>query len=153
EYNELGQLIDKKLHSTTVQATDAKQSVDYNYNIRGWLSKINNSDVSTVASGDNGRDFFGMELAYDGSNGTGNAGLYNGNISGIKWSVNQGYSAMKELAYNSPYEPLNRLGTAIHFQNSGSWTVGQYDESGFSYDLNGNIKTLLRKGKDGATID
>src|SRR5690606_2279146 len=39
QYNELGQLVDKKLHSTTAQAANAKQSVDYNYNIRGWLSK------------------------------------------------------------------------------------------------------------------
>ena len=153
QYNELGQLIDKKLHSTTALAANAKQSVDFLYNIRGWLTKINNSDVSTVASGDVVRDHFGMELGYNGTIGTGNTGLFNGNISGIKWSVNQGYSTMKQMAYNYTYDPMNRLLTAVNYQNSGSWVAGQYDESGFSYDLNGNIMALQRKGVGGVQID
>src|SRR5690606_598960 len=35
EYNEIGQLIDKKLHSAD-GGTTFKQSVDHRYNIRGW---------------------------------------------------------------------------------------------------------------------
>jgi hypothetical protein len=42
EYNEIGQLIDKKLHSTN-NGTSFKQSIDYRYNIRGWLTFMNNS--------------------------------------------------------------------------------------------------------------
>ena len=41
EYNQLGQLVDKKLHSldgiTTTTGASFLQSVDYRYNIRGWL--------------------------------------------------------------------------------------------------------------------
>jgi len=63
EYNELGQPVDKKLHSTD-GGTTYKQSVDYRYNIRGWLVKINEADVAPVAAGDAMADYFGMELGY-----------------------------------------------------------------------------------------
>src|SRR5690606_16245863 len=35
-YNEVGQLVSKRLHNVGVSS--AKQSVDYRYNIRGWLT-------------------------------------------------------------------------------------------------------------------
>jgi hypothetical protein len=38
EYNELGQLIDKKLHS--IDNVHFRQSLDYRYNIRGWITSI-----------------------------------------------------------------------------------------------------------------
>lgn len=41
-YNVLGQLIDKKLHDT---GGTFLQSVDYRYNIRGWLKSINNAQL------------------------------------------------------------------------------------------------------------
>ncbi|HTF18690.1 MAG TPA: hypothetical protein VK658_11485 [Chryseolinea sp.] len=41
-----------------------KQSVDYRYNIRGWLVKVNEADVAPVAAGDAMADYFGMELGY-----------------------------------------------------------------------------------------
>jgi RHS repeat-associated protein len=148
-YNELGQLVDKKLHSTNSGATDAKQSIDYLYNIRGWLTKINNSDVSTVAAGDAVRDYFGMELGYNGAIGMGNVALYNGNISGMKWSVNQGHGTIKEIGYRYTYDPMNRLLKADHRQLSGTWQPGQFHEKGFTYDLNGNILTLGRYAEIG----
>lgn len=153
-YNELGQLIDKKLHSayTDVNATTPKQSVDYQFNIRSWITNINSSNVSSVAAGDVVRDYFGMELGYNGSIGSDNSGLFNGNISGMKWSVNQGYSTIKENAYNFTYDPMNRLSSAIHKQLNGTWVSAKSDERGILYDLNGNIQALKRKG-DGAHID
>jgi len=36
-YNELGELIEKNLHATDVANPEFLQSVDYRYNIRGWL--------------------------------------------------------------------------------------------------------------------
>tara|TARA_R110002072_G_scaffold236366_1_gene393964 strand:- start:1347 stop:5780 length:4434 start_codon:yes stop_codon:yes gene_type:complete len=44
-YNELGQLIDKKLHATDLTNPQFLQSIDYSYNIRGWLTHINNADL------------------------------------------------------------------------------------------------------------
>jgi len=69
-FNELGELIEKNLHSE-----DDGESVDYRYNIRGWLTSINNAalDGTTANNNDTGqvRDLFGMELAYN----TGFAGI------------------------------------------------------------------------------
>src|SRR5690606_32942280 len=149
-------LVDKKLHSTNSAATDAIQSVDYRYNIRGWLTSINNAELNVnSATNDETGDLFGMNLAYQDALGTGNTAQYNGNISGMKWSVNQGLGTIKAMAYNYAYDPMNRLTAAVHkqAQTLGTWLTGQFDESGLTYDLNGNIKTLQRKGDNGATID
>ena len=56
EYNELGQLIDKKLHSTQPEASDAVQSIDYRYNIRGWLTDMNESELAGGDAGGIGSD-------------------------------------------------------------------------------------------------
>jgi RHS repeat-associated protein len=155
EYNELGQLIDKKLHSTVATASNNKQSIDYRYNIRGWLTKINESSITGIASGDVTRDYFGMQLAYNDDLNLGiTAALqYNGNISAAKWSVSQGYGDVKQMGYHFEYDPLNRLKNATHRQYVSNWDAGQYDENNLTYDLNGNIKTLQRKGDAGVRID
>ena len=64
KYNEAGQLIDRKLHSTVAAGTDAKQSVDYRYNIRGRMTSINNSELASNTTNGDTNDLFGMELAY-----------------------------------------------------------------------------------------
>jgi len=157
-YNELGQLIDKKLHSTVADASNAKQSVDYRYNIRGWLTSINNAELSNTGiagTNDDNGDLFGMNLAYNDDLGTGNAAnpQYNGNINAVKWSTSLG--SIKEMAYNFTYDPMNRLVNAYHQQAAtlNTWSQGQYDEYGLSYDLNGNIATLQRLGNGRAPID
>jgi len=45
QYNELGQVIEKNLHSID-QGNSFLQSVDYKYNIRGWLTHINQANLS-----------------------------------------------------------------------------------------------------------
>jgi hypothetical protein len=62
EYNALGQLVDKKLHNTS--GSDFLQSVDYRYNIRGWLQSINNAQLTNDSGSTNNEegDYFGMEL-------------------------------------------------------------------------------------------
>lgn len=68
DYNELGQLVDKKIHSTD-QGNNFIQSIDYRYNIRGWLKSINNASLTDDGnkSNDDTNDKFGMELLYDNS--------------------------------------------------------------------------------------
>jgi RHS repeat-associated protein len=152
EYNELGQLVDKKLHSTVSTGADAKQSVDYRYNIRGWLTKMNESDVSVLAAGDAVKDLFGFELAYNNDLGTGNTPnlQYNGNISAMKWSNSLSLGSVKENAYNYTYDPLNRLKTASFREKTTAWNSpanNAFAESGLNYDLNGNITALTRNDK------
>ena len=60
-YNELGQLIEKNLH---VEQDIPLQSVDYQYNIRGWLQSINNVQFSVDGRNNDINDLFGMEILY-----------------------------------------------------------------------------------------
>ena len=156
EYNELGQLVDKKLHSTV--STAAKQSVDYRYNIRGWLTSINNAALATDATNDDPNDLFGMNLAYNNtaSLGIDAAGQFNGNISAISYSKDWGKGDIKQTGYGFAYDPMNRLTNAAHQQrtsSSGAWSAGGFDEGEIGYDLNGNIRKLTRKGAGGVVID
>jgi RHS repeat-associated protein len=164
EYNELGQLINKNLHSEDQGATFAQQ-VDYRYNIRGWLTRINNSNLDTSTDG-GPADYFGIELAYDNPF----AGIsanpqFNGNISAMKWSTNLGLgeentqfpelSHPSELAYNFEYDPMNRLESAAYNELTGTnWSTSSSNhEDDISYDLNGNIEHLRRTTDDGGVMD
>lgn len=69
-YNELGEMIEKNLHSSDSDATlqtDFVQSMDYRYNIRGWLKSINNSTLSNnpATGNDDTNDLFGFEIMYN----------------------------------------------------------------------------------------
>ncbi len=44
-YDDRGQLIEKRLHSTN-EGDNFLQNVDYRYNIRGWLTDINDINFS-----------------------------------------------------------------------------------------------------------
>jgi RHS repeat-associated protein len=155
EYNALGQLIDKKLHSTTSTATDAKQSVDYRYNIRGWLTSMNNASLANdgVTNNDT-NDLFGFNLGYNSDIGVGNTSMYNGNISAMKWSNNAGLGTLKEKSYLYSYDLMNRITSASYKEKTASWASAVnsgFSESGYTYDLNGNIRSLLRYDKAGST--
>jgi RHS repeat-associated protein len=151
-YNELGQLIEKNIHSTNYGASFL-QSNDYRYNIRGWLTHINNSQLTNDGTYNNdGNDLFGMQLLYNDApesiNGTNTTAQYNGNVAAIKWSVNNLVSASTEKIYGFSYDPLNRLLSASYAgKSNGSWTagVGNFNES-LTYDKNGNILSLNRYG-------
>ena len=58
EYNELGELIKKTLGGDS--DNNCAQTIDYKYNIRGWLTQLNNPDVTSDA-----KRKFGMRLHYN----------------------------------------------------------------------------------------
>ncbi|PWL30064.1 DUF6443 domain-containing protein [uncultured Roseivirga sp.] len=129
-YNELGELEDKNLGNDL-------ETLTYDYNIRGWLKSINGD---YVASG-TGNHYFGMDLSYD--NGFTQNQL-NGNIAGVKW---RSASDSKQRAYGFDYDASNRLLAADYTQYGTSWNNTAADFStDYTYDANGNIKTLQRKG-------
>ncbi|PIQ34886.1 MAG: hypothetical protein COW63_02935, partial [Bacteroidetes bacterium CG18_big_fil_WC_8_21_14_2_50_41_14] len=122
KYTELSMLSQKKLHGV---GNSFVQSIDYSYNIRGWMTDMNHvDDVQT--------DLFAMHLDYTSN---GEYSLFNGNISGMSWS-SQNFPDLKK--YNFGYDKLNRLLNA-DFDNSNAYTTS------YSYDKNGNIKLLTRK--------
>jgi len=148
-YNELGQLYEKNVHSSDNGASFL-QSNDYRYNIRGWLTSINNSSLTNDnVSNDDANDLFGMELKYENTitlNGANTTAKYNGNVSAMQWKTSNLVSASDEKVYGFKYDNLNRLtGTNYATKVGSSWTgnVDLYNEN-LSYDKNGNIRTLKR---------
>ncbi|SEN89599.1 RHS repeat-associated core domain-containing protein [Chitinophaga rupis] len=144
-YDELGQLKSKRLGVVT---TTQLETLNYEYNLRGWLKSINKGFVTAAGSSTN---WFGQELSYDYGFVT---NQYNGNISGNKWkSKSNGI----QRAYGYNYDNANRLTVADYSQqNSGSttWTKDQMDfsVSGITYDANGNIGTMTQKGMANGAI-
>jgi RHS repeat-associated protein len=130
-YDEISQLTNKKVGGTA--ASNPLQNIDYAYNIRGWMTRIN--DPANL----NGK-LFGYELRYNNpvsSNIT--AGRFNGNITEIDWN-NGSENLMKR--YNYDYDKLNRLASA-YYKEPSTGVSGSFNEY-LTYDLNGNINTLKR---------
>ncbi|MEP1781521.1 RHS repeat-associated core domain-containing protein, partial [Reichenbachiella sp.] len=122
-YNELGALENKTL-------ADGFEDVDYEYNIRGWITQMNNPN-------DSEDHLFEMEFKYE----TATNKQYNGNIGEVAWK-NPYESTTSSFDYT--YDEMNRLKTA-DYDNTGTSTR-DYGLESISYDANSNIKTLKRKG-------
>ncbi|GEN76926.1 DUF6443 domain-containing protein [Chryseobacterium hagamense] len=130
-YNDLSQLTNKKVGGTV--ASSPLQSIDYLYNIRGWMTKIN--DPSNL----NGK-LFGYEIKYNNPENAGAVpGRFNGNIAEIDWN-NAEENLLKR--YNYEYDPLNRLKNAFYKEPT-TGVDTSFDEY-LSYDVNGNIMNLKR---------
>ena len=130
-YNEKGQLINKKVGNNL-------QSVDYAYNIRGWMTGIN--DPSNL----NGK-LFGYDIRYQ--NPTDillSPKKYNGNISEVNWRVASN-QILKRYAYQ--YDGLNRLTKGVFLNPDFSIPQNNWNNEEMSYDHNGNIKSLNRNAK------
>jgi RHS repeat-associated protein len=148
EYNALGQLVTKKLHST--DGSTFKQNVDYRYNIRGWLKKINDP-VTPDAS-----DFFNMELQYNTPTASGGTAQFSGNISEIVWRN----ADNEKQSYGFYYDAMSRMKEAKYYNTSTPSRNGMFNEKigtptgiDSGYDLNGNIMKLTRYGKKDDTTD
>ncbi len=139
-YDEVGRLEQKELHN-------GYQDIDYCYNIRGWLTQMNDP----TANGSNDEKF-ALKLFYDTDMTgtlTGNA-QYNGNINGMMWRRTDN----TKKGYNFSYDGLNRLTAADYGTYNGNWAAGNANDMGItSYDMNGNINGLTRKDHQGNTLD
>lgn len=145
EYDNLGQLMNKRVGGEDVTNFEGLQKVDYNYNIRGWLRSINN--VSSLDEHGDALDLFAFKINYNqvenNINYEGQA-LYNGNISETYWRT--GSDDIKRK-YGYKYDALNRLTEAIYQKPNETVPVtNSYNES-LSYDKNGNIISLVRNGE------
>ena len=145
-YDELGQLISKDVGNTT---TTPLQKVDYTYNIRGWLTGINNDPTNNLILNTVEKDLFALKINYNTTENCTNytgISLYNGNISETYWRTASDNVVRK---YGYIYDNLSRLRDAI-YQKPGltpaqTLVTNAYDEN-ITYDKNGNITSLKRKG-------
>ena len=154
-YDELGQLENKNVGGTVANNPEESvglQTIDYSYNIRGWLKTINN-DVNT----DN--DLFNFEIKYNDPT-TGTA-LFNGNISETYWQTANDNNLR---GYDYSYDALNRIKLANYHSNEligannaneDYSLMGANGSDGIAYDKNGNIIRLRRMGlqEDNNQID
>lgn len=155
-YNEMGQLLNKKLHQAASYTNSAYlQKLDYAYNIRGWLNSINKPDPASV--GYDETDLFNFELHYNNAS-LGATAQFNGNIAEQVWKG--GYDEYFR-GYKYGYDKANRLMTSdygfkyLNAYNSPVWdfsmkyneNVTMYNSNNIlvgAYDKNGNIKHLER---------
>jgi RHS repeat-associated protein len=134
-YNEIGQIAKKDLHSTDNGST-FKQNLDYQYNIRGWLEKINDPNAP-------GSDLFTMELRYNNPTAKGGSSQYNGNISESIWKS----TGTDKQSYGYTYDTHNRLTQAAYYNQTQPALNGSFTEKVTSYDANGNIRGVVRYGQ------
>uniref|UniRef100_UPI003342DC34 RHS repeat domain-containing protein n=1 Tax=Flavobacterium sp. TaxID=239 RepID=UPI003342DC34 len=138
-YDELGQLVAKNVGGTDVTGALALQKVNYKYNIRGWLTAIN--DVNNLMPSATDRDLFAFKINYNKKEDD-TAGLFNGNISETLWRTSAD-NTKRKYAYN--YDNINRLLEANYSKPEDQNTLDNYLEK-LSYDKAGNILTLERNG-------
>ncbi|TSE09321.1 DUF6443 domain-containing protein [Aquimarina algiphila] len=155
-YDELGQLENKKVGGTvsasgssngTLSGVEGLQTIDYKYNIRGWLTHINDPDA------DLGDDLFACKVAYTKTNlqngpSSFSIAYYNGNISSTHWKTS---NDNKKYGYMYGYDAHNRLTESVFFKGD-LIDPGVLSES-FSFDKNGNITGGFRENHQGGTVD
>ncbi len=130
-YDGIGQLRNKKVGRTKVNPL---QDVNYAYNIRGWLTDINDVTDTHVEK------LFNLNIGYtEGTN-----PLYDGNISQTKWRTANLDNSLK--TYDYTYDDLNRIKSAVD-------NTGNYNLSNATYDKNGNITALKRQSQEGLMDD
>ncbi|MGS2764567.1 DUF6443 domain-containing protein [Sinomicrobium sp. M5D2P9] len=125
-YDDLGQLKEKKVGNS---AENPLQRIAYEYNVRGWLTDIN--DVDNPAG-----KLFNFQINYNKSRSGTVTPLFNGNIAETYWKTGSD-NVMRRYAYT--YDALNRILTATD-------NTGNYNVSGITYDKNGNIQGINRNG-------
>ena len=135
-YDNLGQLTQKNVGNNTANPL---QKVHFTYNVRGWLTGIN--DITDLQHDSDPVDLFAFKINYNNQPGNSQVeALYNGNIAETFWKTGADNT---ERSYGYQYDDLNRLSAAIYAKNGA--VTDMYNEN-LTYDKNGNIKLLNRNG-------
>ncbi|WP_025743445.1 DUF6443 domain-containing protein [Aquimarina pacifica] len=128
DYNKLGKLETKAVGNTIANPL---QEINYAYNIRGWLTKINDPNTTLTD------DLFAFKINYNTTDLTAaTEPLYNGNISETHWKT---LNDNRLRNYSYLYDGLGRLTYAGNLGTS-------YNVYGITYDKMGNIQSLRRNG-------
>ncbi|WP_108808290.1 DUF6443 domain-containing protein [Aquimarina spinulae] len=134
-YDALGQLERKKTGG-------GLQEVDYKYNVRGWLTKINDPNTTL------GNKLFAFKINYNTPQ-HGATALFNGNISETTWKT---ANDNVERHYKYSYDNLNRI-TDANYNSQDNSEQDWFRVFGITYDKNGNLKSLKRHKKGNVALD
>jgi RHS repeat-associated protein len=113
----------------------ALQTIDYSYNIKGELIKIN--DVNAL-----GNDLFALEIKRNNPTATGTP-LYNGNVSQVFWKT---ANDNQLRYYDYSYDKLHRIKRAQFYNVDNALQDNSFNLETVNYDKNGNITFLHRAG-------
>ncbi|MBK7094179.1 MAG: hypothetical protein IPH57_03615 [Saprospiraceae bacterium] len=133
----MGRLKTKLVGNTT---SSPLQKIDYAYNVRNWMNRINNTANLT----DLVNDLFAFRINYDSisNNYTDVIKQYNSNICETYWKTS---TDNKERRYGYLYDDLNRMKNS-YYKNVTTGSIYNTYNEGLSYDKNGNITSLQRNG-------
>jgi hypothetical protein len=136
-YNDLGQVINKKTGNNL-------QSIDFTYNIKGWLTGINPGDIGNLGS-----KLFAYKIKYNQREGAETPNneytdlkvtpRYDGSIAEVDWKTASDNILRR---YGYVYDGASRL-KAGFYQNDTNPYLKEYNEI-VDYDSNGNITNLKR---------
>lgn len=129
EYDETGKLKTKML-GTAPSGTGPLETLQWQYQVRGWISGMNR-DFSSGNNGDS--NWFGYALDYH--------KYRNGNISDWRWK-STGDDQLRGYSLN--YDAANRLQQAASVNGSHATSM-DFSTAGLQYDQNGNILTLSQR--------
>lgn len=162
-YNELGQVVNKHIHLTSGTNT-GMQIIDYRYNERGWLTKINNADLANDGDNDQSYDVFGEELIYFEENRFESDDMnmipkHDGSVAAMKWKTNITFTDNPEEmeegtelpghSYVFRYDDLGQLVGSYYASSSDidpcnyTYRKHMWDEK-TNYDINGNVLKMMR---------
>jgi len=126
----------------TAQIAGYLQTINYTYNERGWLNKINDPAVPLSSN-----QLFAEQLNYNTTQ-YGTTPQYNGNIAEVNYANYNAITGTTTKYTTYTYNPLNKL-------LSGTSSVGN-SEAGpggnIGYDAMGNITALTRSGANSAIL-
>ncbi len=142
-YNDISQVIQKKVGGTVLGS--GYQTVDYKYNIRGWMTHIN--DPGNLGT----NDLFGYKIKYNNVEGLQTPDWmdlsrevlpkFNGNIAEVDWKT-AAVTNGNLHRYGYVYDKLDRLSAGFYQKDTDPSLRANYEK--VTYDINGNILSLER---------
>ena len=153
DYDDMGRVKTKHLDPNYVPNNGDLESLNYSFNIHNQITGINKDyALKNPANYNKWGHFFGMYLGFDNRDNTFNVSRLNGHVTGILWNT-QGDDAQRKYDYS--YDNAGRLINATYKEQqhtTDGWNNAKMDFSvtgtsgQITYDLNGNLLTMLQKG-------